>query len=126
MQETQETGVRSLGLEDSLEEGTATHSQCSCLENPIDRGAWGATERDMTEANQPAHMGNFCQGGKKLLTNYQGKNVARALLMLHRETGQLWEGRPPWPPPARPSPEDIPLPGRASQGLSTRPEASAR
>ena len=80
----------------------------------------------MTEANQPAHMGNFCQGGKKLLTNYQGKNVARALLMLHRETGQLWEGRPPWPPPARPSPEDIPLPGRASQGLSTRPEASAR
>ena len=30
----QETQVWSLGLEDSLEEGLATHSQYSCLENP--------------------------------------------------------------------------------------------
>ena len=30
--------VGSLGGEDPLEEG-----MCSCLENPMDRGAWGAT-----------------------------------------------------------------------------------
>ena len=29
--------------EDPLEEGMATHSSISCLENPIDRGAWQAT-----------------------------------------------------------------------------------
>ena len=49
-----ETQVWSLGQEDPLEEGTATHS-CSCLENPMDRGAWQAAvhrvpESDTTEA----------------------------------------------------------------------------
>ena len=40
MQEKEETGVRSLGQEDPLEEGMGTHSrQYSCLENPVDRGA---------------------------------------------------------------------------------------
>ena len=38
MQETQETQVQSLGQEDPLEKGMATHSS-SCLENPMDRGA---------------------------------------------------------------------------------------
>ena len=32
----QETWVRSLGQEDSLQEGMATHSKYSCLENPMD------------------------------------------------------------------------------------------
>ena len=35
----QETQVRSLGLEEALEEEMATHS----LENPMDRGAWWVT-----------------------------------------------------------------------------------
>ena len=30
--------VRSLGCEDPLEEEMATHSQYSCLKNPLDRG----------------------------------------------------------------------------------------
>jgi len=34
MQETQETWIWSLGQEDLLEEGMATHSSYSCLENP--------------------------------------------------------------------------------------------
>ena len=38
----QKTWVRSLGQEDPLEEGMATHSS-SCLENPKGRGAWWAT-----------------------------------------------------------------------------------
>ena len=38
----QETQVRSLGQEDPLEKGMATHFQYSCLENSMDRGAyWG-------------------------------------------------------------------------------------
>ena len=43
MQETQETWVASLGWEDPLEEGMATHSSILALENPMDRGAWWAT-----------------------------------------------------------------------------------
>ena len=39
----QEMWVPSLGGEDPLEEGMATHSSISCLENPMDRGAWWAT-----------------------------------------------------------------------------------
>ena len=39
----QETRVPPLGWEDPLEKETATHSSISCLENPIDRGAWQAT-----------------------------------------------------------------------------------
>ena len=36
--------VQSLGGEDPLEEGMATHLlQYSCLENPTDRGAWRTT-----------------------------------------------------------------------------------
>ena len=36
--------VQPLGQENSLEEGTATHSSISCLENPMDREAWWATQ----------------------------------------------------------------------------------
>ena len=39
----QETWVQSLGWENALEEGMATPLQYSCLENPMDRGAWWAT-----------------------------------------------------------------------------------
>ena len=38
-----ETWVQSLGQEDPLEKEMATHSSISCLENPMDRGAWRAT-----------------------------------------------------------------------------------
>ena len=40
---TQETQVQSLGQEDPLEKGMATHSSISCLENPKDKRAWRAT-----------------------------------------------------------------------------------
>ena len=42
MQKMQETWARSLGGEDPLREGLATHSSI-LLENPMDRGAWWAT-----------------------------------------------------------------------------------
>ena len=50
-----ETQVWSLGWEDPLEKEMAAHSQYSCLENPMDRGAWWDTvhgvrkESDITE-----------------------------------------------------------------------------
>ena len=36
----QETQVQSLGWEDPLEEGTATHSCILAWRTPMDRGAW--------------------------------------------------------------------------------------
>ena len=40
MQETQEMWVQSLGQEDSPGGGDGNPLQYSCLENPMDRGAW--------------------------------------------------------------------------------------
>ena len=52
MQEKEETGVRSLGQEES-QEGNGNLLQYSCLENPVDRGAWRAivlgVEKSQTE-----------------------------------------------------------------------------
>ena len=42
MQETQETWAPSLGREDPLTKEDGSPSQCSCLGNPRDRGAWQA------------------------------------------------------------------------------------
>ena len=39
----QETWVRSLGWEDPLEKGMATHSSILAWRIPMDRGAWQAT-----------------------------------------------------------------------------------
>ena len=41
--------VPSLGGKDPREEETATPLQHSCLENPVDRGAWRATIRGVTK-----------------------------------------------------------------------------
>ena len=49
MQETQEIYVQSLVREDLLEKKMATHSTNSCLENPMDRGAWQATVQRVTK-----------------------------------------------------------------------------
>ena len=46
----QESQVRSLGQEDTLEMGMATPLQYSCLENPMDRGAWWATVHRVTKS----------------------------------------------------------------------------
>ena len=53
----QETWVQSLGWEDPLEEGMATHSSILAWRIPKDRGAWRATvhgvhkESDTTESD---------------------------------------------------------------------------
>ena len=45
-----ETWVRSLGGEDPLEEGMATHSSILAWRIPMDRGAWWATVRGVTKS----------------------------------------------------------------------------
>ena len=46
----QETWVRSLGLEDPLEEGKATHSSILAWRISTDRGAWWATVHGVTKS----------------------------------------------------------------------------
>ena len=47
---TWETWVRSLGWEDLLEKGMATHSSILAWRIPIDREAWGATVHWVTNS----------------------------------------------------------------------------
>ena len=49
MLETQEMPIRSLGQEDTLEEGMATHSTILAWRITMDREAWGATVLELTE-----------------------------------------------------------------------------
>ena len=46
----QETGFPSLGQEDLLEEGMATHSSIFAWKIPMDRGAWQATVHGVTKS----------------------------------------------------------------------------
>ena len=45
-----ETGVRSLGWEDPLEEGIATHSSILAWRIPMDRGAWQDTVHEIPKS----------------------------------------------------------------------------
>ena len=46
------TWVRSLGWEDPLEVGMATHSSILAWRIPVDRGAWQAAVRGVTESDK--------------------------------------------------------------------------
>ena len=46
----QETWLKSLGWEDPLEEGMATHSSLLAWRIPMDRGAWQATVHGVTNS----------------------------------------------------------------------------
>ena len=50
MKEMQETWVRSLGQEDFPGEGNGSPVQYSCLEKPMDRGAWRAAVHGVTQS----------------------------------------------------------------------------
>ena len=53
MQEAKETWVRSLGQEDLLEEGMATHSSILAWRIPMDRGPWQAAVHRVTKSQTP-------------------------------------------------------------------------
>ena len=46
----QETQVQSLGWDDPLEEGMATHSSILAWRIPMDRGAWRATVHEVAKS----------------------------------------------------------------------------
>ena len=46
----QETWVRSLGWEEPLEEGMATHSSILAWRTPLDRGSWWATDHGVAKS----------------------------------------------------------------------------
>ena len=48
----QETWVRSLGQEDPLKEGMATHFSILAWRIPVDRGSWWATVRGRKESDR--------------------------------------------------------------------------
>ena len=50
MQETQDTPVQSLGQEDPLEKGMATHANILAWRIPMDRGPWRATAHGVTKS----------------------------------------------------------------------------
>ena len=60
-----ETWVRSLGWEDPLEEGMATHSSILAWRIPMDRGAWRATVHGITKSLATMH--SAAHGGKKVI-----------------------------------------------------------
>ena len=47
-----ETWVQSLGWEDPLKEGMATHSSILAWRTPMDRGAWQATVHGVAESDR--------------------------------------------------------------------------
>ena len=52
----QETWFQSLGWEDPLEEGIATHSSIFAWRIPMDRGAWQATVHRVSEESDITEM----------------------------------------------------------------------
>ena len=57
--------------------GSGSSLQCSCLENPVDRGAWRATvhsvtESDTTEATEYTHKG---EGGHRGYNGWMASTI---------------------------------------------------
>ena len=57
-----ETWVYSLGWEDPLEEGMATHSSILAWRIPMDKGAWWATVHGVSKSltQLSTHKKNYC------------------------------------------------------------------
>ena len=56
-----ETRVRSLAQEDPLEKGNGNPLQNSCLENPMDRGAWWATVQGLQRVGHDRATDPLCK-----------------------------------------------------------------
>ena len=74
----QETQVRSLDWEDSPGEGNGNPLQYSCLENPMDRGAWWATVHGVTKSRTRLTLFTFTWSTEAAVQNTTGRHT-----MLH-------------------------------------------
>ena len=97
----QQTRVRSLGWEDPLEEGVATHPVL-LPGDPMDRGAWratgpGVTELDTTEATWHAHTPEGCDFSVDRRPDYGGsEHIGAGISSIRTKTmplkGELHSG----------------------------------
>ena len=55
----------------SLGEGNGNPRQCSCLGNPMDRGAWGSEELGMTENAHTHHVVDIFQRVKPIYNTFR-------------------------------------------------------
>ena len=55
------TWVRSLGWEDLLEKGKATHSSILAWRIPMDRGAWQVTVHEVAESDTTEQLSSQCK-----------------------------------------------------------------
>ena len=76
---TQETRVPSLGCEDPLEEGMATHSSILAWRIPIDRGAWQATIHGVAESD-PSEQ----------LSRHHGEIPTENLVVVVQSLSRVW------------------------------------
>ena len=67
MQETLETQIWSLGLEDALEEGMATHPSILALRIPMDREAWQARVHAVTKSRTQLKWLNMHRGSESVI-----------------------------------------------------------
>ena len=56
--------IPSLGQEDPLEEGMATHSSIPAWKIPMDKGAWQPTVHGVTESNMNERLSSCLNNGK--------------------------------------------------------------
>ena len=87
-----ETWVWSLGWEDPLEEGMATHSCILAWRIPMDRGAWRATVRGIAESDTTEQLSTYMA---HLLFNFYLSVVLKfweTMVFITRRRN-IWSGR---------------------------------
>ena len=95
-----ETQVPSLGQEDPLEKGMATHF--TCLENAMDREVWWATVHGIAELDMFKRLSlhlRFLKMRERLKLGYMIKErepIGRERLMVRRTEGDYLKEKGPW------------------------------
>ena len=121
------TGMDLVHVHNVRGEGNGTPLQCSCLENPMDRGAWWAAVHGVAQSWTRSDLATAAQCEKlqkeerreaevSLQSGSVSGGKSRGLL----DTGESVLSVPEWGPPSSPNPLDLPcdLPAR---GLLTIP-----
>ena len=77
----QETWVQSLGWEDPMEKGMVT--QYSCVQNPMDGGAWQATVHGVPKSRTQLDNRQFCFSGNQQMPRQDKAGLHTAFRTLH-------------------------------------------
>ena len=121
------TGMDLVHVHNVRGEGNGTPLQCSCLENPMDRGAWWAAVHGVAQSWTRSDLATAAQCEKlqkeerreaevSLQSGSVSGGKSRGLL----DTGESVLSVPEWGPPSSPNPLDLPC-DRPARGLLTIP-----